>query len=179
MDAFDLQLQSLMSRSLAGDGGAYQQLLRTLAPRLRAYFTRRLTEPSEAEDLVQETLIAIHTKRSTYDPTLPFAPWAYTVARYKLIDHLRRRGVRPTAPLEDAGAIIAEDVSEAGEARIDLLRLLRRLPDRQRRLLEDVKLHGLSVADAAVRHGYSEGAAKVAMHRALKTLSAQVAADED
>jgi RNA polymerase sigma-70 factor (ECF subfamily) len=179
VEPIDLQLQTLMARSLAGDRGAYLELLRALAPRLRAYFRRRLTDPSEAEDLVQETLIAIHAKRDTYDPRLPFAPWAYTVARHKLIDHLRRMGARPTAPLEDAELLIGEDLAEAGEARIDLARLLKTLPDRQRRLIEDIRLRGLSVAEAAARHGYSEGAAKVAVHRSLKTLAAKVSADED
>ena len=88
-------------------------------------------------------------------------------------------GARPTAPLEDAELLIGEDLAEAGEARIDLARLLKTLPDRQRRLIEDIRLRGLSVAEAAARHGYSEGAAKVAVHRSLKTLAARVSADED
>jgi len=175
----DLQIQTLIALSLAGDAAAYGRLLALLAPRLRAYFGRRLPDPADAEDLVQETLIAIHTKRATYDPALAFAPWVYGVARYKLIDHYRRRGVRRHVPLEEAGVLFAESDTEAGTARSDLSRLLARLPARQRGLLEDVRLRGLTIAEAAPRHGYTEGAAKVALHRTMKALSASVAADED
>lgn len=179
VEDIDLQIQSLIALSQAGDRAAYGQLLALMAPRLRAYFSRRLQDPADAEDLVQETLIAIHTKRETYNPALPFAPWVYGIARYKLIDHFRRRGDRRHVPLEEAGEILAESDTEAGATRADLNRLLARLPARQRGLLEDVRLRGLTIAEAAPRHGYSEGAAKVALHRTLKSLSASVAADED
>lgn len=179
MEDFDLQIQTLIALSLAGDGAAYGQLLTLLAPRLRAYFGRRLPDPADAEDLVQETLIAIHTKRGTYDPTLAFSPWVYGIARYKLIDHFRRRGVRRHVPLEEAGVLLAQSDTEAGATRSDLDRLLARLPARQRGLLEDVRLRGLTIAEAAPRHGYTEGAAKVALHRTMKSLSASVASDED
>ena len=179
MEDIDLQIQSLIARSLRGDGAAYGQLLSLLAPRLRAYFIRRSPDPSDAEDLVQETLIAIHTKRATYDPALPFAPWVFGIARYKLIDHFRRRGVRRHVPLEEAGVLLDQVDTEAGATRLDLQRLLSRLPARQRGLLEDVRLRGMTIAEAAPLHGYSEGAAKVALHRSMKSLSASVAADED
>lgn len=179
MEDFDLQIQSLISRSLEGDGAAYGELLALLAPRLRAYFGRRLSDAADAEDLVQDTLIAIHTKRSTYDPALAFTPWVYGIARYKLIDHFRRQGVRRHVPLEDAGVLLAQSDTEAGTARSDLARLLVRLPERQRRLVEDVRLRGMTIVEAAPLHGYSEGAAKVALHRAMKTLTASVASDEN
>lgn len=179
VEDFDLQIQALIALSLAGDGAAYGRLLTLLAPRLRAYFSRRLSDGADAEDLVQETLIAIHTKRATYDPTLAFAPWVYGIARYKLIDHYRRRGGRRHVPLEEAGVLFAETDTEAGGVRSDLDRLLSQLPARQRGLLEDVRLRGLTIAEAAPRHGYTEGAAKVALHRTMKSLSASVAADED
>lgn len=179
MEDIDLQIQSLISLSLAGDGAAYGRLLTLLAPRLRAYFGRRLPDPGDAEDLVQDTLIAIHTKRATYDPALPFAPWVYGIARYKLIDHFRRRGIRRQVPLEEAGVLLDQADTEAGATRADLQRLLARLPARQRGLLEDVRLRGLTIAEAAPRHGYTEGAAKVALHRSMKSLSASVAANED
>ncbi|MDP1873228.1 sigma-70 family RNA polymerase sigma factor [Phenylobacterium sp.] len=179
MEDIDLQIQSLIALSLAGDGAAYARLLALLAPRLRAYFSRRLPDPADAEDLVQETLIAIHTKRATYDSRLAFAPWVYGIARYKLIDHFRRRGVRRHVPLEAAGVLLAVSDTEAGATRADLHRLLAKLPARQRGLLEDVRLRGLTIAEAAARYGYTEGAAKVALHRTMKSLSASVAIDED
>ena len=64
---------------------------------------------------------------------------------------------------------------EEGATRADLGRCLSLLPVRQRRLIEDVRLKGLSIAEAAERHGYSVTAAKVSLHRSLKTLTARFA----
>src|SRR5579871_3679786 len=91
----EAELKALMVAAQAGDRSAQAQLLTMLASRLRAYFTRRLaSDSSQAEDLVQETLLAIHLKRATYDPRQKFTPWAYAIARYKLIDFVRRTGGR-------------------------------------------------------------------------------------
>ena len=81
-----------MLRSLAGDGKAYGILLRRLNCYLRAYYSRRLGSgrAADAEDLLQETLIAMHARRSSYDTTRPFTAWVHAIARYKLIDHFRR-----------------------------------------------------------------------------------------
>jgi len=173
-------LKGLMLRGLDGDASAWRALLTEMGKHLRAYFTRRLFDGgADAEDLVQETLIAIHAKRATWDSSQPFTSWAYAVARYKLIDHLRRGGRRHHhIPIEDAGALFADEDVEEGATRADLKRMLSILPERQRRLIEDVKLTGLSVAEAGQRHGYSETAAKVAIHRSMKSLEAHAAASQ-
>lgn len=169
-------LKDLMLRGLAGDANAHAQLLGALSGYLRAYFARRLGPGSaETEDLVQETLLAIHLKRDTYDPRQPFTPWAYAIGRYKLLDHYRRRGVRRAVPLEDAGVLIAEGSSaEEGATRRDLAQLLGELPPRQRALIADVKLTGYSIEEAARRQAMTPGAAKVAIHRALQRLARKV-----
>src|ERR1700724_204738 len=88
------ELRALMIASLDGDGGMYHALLERLTGYLRAHYRRRFAlighGPTEAEDLLQEVLIAIHTHRHTYDPSQPFTPWIYAIARYKLLDYLRR-----------------------------------------------------------------------------------------
>lgn len=159
-----------MLAALEGDGPAYRRLLQTLTPHLRGYFARRLNGAAEAEDLVQETLIAIHTKRASYDPAQPFTAWLHAIARYKLIDHFRRAGIRKTLPLEEAGAVTAEAQSEAAEAARDVGELLKKLPPAKRALIEKVKLEGLSTAEAAAATGLSESAVKVGIHRSLKAL---------
>jgi len=171
----ETELKALMLRGLAGDAAAHARLLGALAGRLRPYFARRLgAAEADAEDLVQETLLAIHLKRDTYDTRQPFTPWAYAVARYKLLDHFRRLGVRQAVPLEDAGELIATENTEEGAVRRDLDRLLGELPDRQRALLQDVKLSGHSIEEAARRQGLTPGAAKVAIHRSLQKLAQKV-----
>lgn len=170
----EARLKGLMLRGLDGDAGAWRVLLTELGAHLRAYFSRRLFDGgADAEDLVQETLIAIHTKRETWDRSMAFTGWAYAIARHKLVDHLRRQGRKPTQPLEDASALFAEHTVEDGAVRGDLDRCLSGLSMRQRRLIEDVRISGMTVAEAAVRHGYSVPAAKVSLHRSLKTLVAR------
>lgn len=178
-DKTEERLRPLMILSLEGDSGAHRQLLGALGAYLRGYFARRIgAATAEVEDLVQETLLAVHLKRDSYDRSLPFTPWAYALARYKLIDHLRRRNRSIQVPLEDADALFATDDPEEGALRRDLERLLQRLPDRQRSLLEDVKLQGLSVEEAARKRGVTAVSARVMLHRSLKWLN-QALRDEN
>src|SRR6201986_3822650 len=100
-----------MVAALAGDSDAYRRLLAGLTGHLRAYFVRRVGADT-AEDLVQETLIAVHSRRATYDPGQPLTAWVYGIARYKLIDEFRREKRRAAVPLEDAGDLFAADESE-------------------------------------------------------------------
>ena len=171
-----------MLKALAGDRAAYGVLLAELGVLLKRFFERRLSDASEAEDLVQETLLAIHVRRATYDPARPFTAWAYAIARYKLIDHLRRRRVRMTVPIDDnIHELFAPDDHEAATASADLERLMRTLPQAQSQAIRDVKLEGLTSAEAAARSGVNEGAVKVRVHRGLKALAALVrgGSDED
>ncbi len=168
-----------MVRGLGGDAAAHGELLSEMSRYLRGYFSRRIgSGAADLEDLVQDTLLAIHLKRASYDAGQPFTPWAYAVARYKLIDHFRRRGVRKTVPLEDAGELLATETAEEGAVRRDLDKLLNTLPERQRRVMTDVKLAGYSIEEAAQRSGMSISAVKVSIHRGLKALGKRVR-DED
>ncbi len=165
-----------MPRGLDGDAQAWRLLLSDLGAHLRPFFKRRLFNGgADTEDLVQETLIAIHAKRATWDRNQAFTAWAFAIARHKLIDHLRRQGRRPTHPIEEASALFADHTVEDGTTRADLGRCLALLPPRQRRLIEDVRRKGLTVAEAAANHGYTLTAAKVSIHRSLKSLNARFA----
>ena len=169
MIAQEGQYRKWMLAALAGDGGAYRMLLAGLTRHLRGYYARRL-DSGAAEDAVQETLIAIHTRRATYDPALPFTAWVYGIARYKLIDEYRRHRRRATVPLDEASDLFGQDEAEAAIARRDVTKLLDKLPPAKRQLVKDIKLDGVSIADAAARTGLSESAVKVTVHRAIKAL---------
>lgn len=174
MRASEEQLRALMVAGLAGDAGAHRSLLSLIAPVLRGFFARRLGElRDDAEDLVQETLIAIHTRRATYDSRRPFTVWMYAIARYKLVDHFRRS--RRHANIEDLGAMLAQEgFEDEASARIDLRRLLGGLPAKQARVIADTKIEGLSVAESSERHALSESDVKISVHRGLKALAARV-----
>jgi RNA polymerase sigma-70 factor (ECF subfamily) len=154
----------------------YRLFLEELSTHLRAYLRRRLASlPDDAEDLLQELLLAIHNQRHTYDPSLPLTPWVQAIARYKLTD-LHRRRERHEA-LEDSlddHALFTTVDHEAAEARHDIERLLNLLPHRQRLPILCVKIEGTSVSDAARRTGMSESAVKVGIHRGLKALAAKL-----
>jgi RNA polymerase sigma-70 factor, ECF subfamily len=174
VDDPEARLKSLMLSGLDGDAKAHRELLGLLSERLRAYFARRMSSaPADVEDLVQETLLAVHLRRASYDRSLAFSPWALAIARYKLIDYWRRRRLRVTAPLDDVADFLHAEPVRSDDG-LDLTRALGALPPRQRALVEDVKVTGLSLAEAGARAGISEGAAKVALHRTLRTLASRM-----
>lgn len=180
METTETWLKALMLAGLTGEKEAYRLLLSELTRHFTVFFGRRLQgDASSIEDLVQETLISVHTRRDTYDPAEPFTPWAYAIARYKLIDHYRRLRRRVTVPLEAAGDIFAEDVLDASEARRDVDALLASLPEKTQALMRSVKLEEFSHAEAGASFGMSEGAVKVAVHRAVKLLSRRIARTGD
>ena len=167
-----------MLRGLDGDRVAYAALLTALGGHLRGYLSRRLANAGDVEDLVQETLLVVHEKRHTYLRDQPLTPWVFAIARYKLLSQRRRAYQRPSVDLEAADEVGDPHNPEEAAIRHDVRRLLSLLPGRQRRLVEDTKLTGLSVAEAAGKAGMSIGAVKVSIHRSLKALSQRVR-DED
>lgn len=177
MNASEERLKSLLLRGLDGEAPAYQAFLMEMSTHLRAYFRKRLARlPDEVEDLVQESLLAIHNKRHTYDAGQLLTAWVHAIAKYKLVDLLRRRASRDalTDPIDDEMDFLSAADSGAAEARRDLCKLLDQLPDRQRLPIVHTKLEGLSVTEAAQRSGMSESAVKVGVHRGMKALAALI-----
>jgi RNA polymerase sigma-70 factor (ECF subfamily) len=171
------QLQAWLLAGLDGDARAYRRFLDELAKRLRALLRKRLFGMQDhVEDIVQETLLAVHNARQTYRRDQPVTAWVYAIARYKLMDFLRAR-MRHDAlndPLDDAADLFEASAEEACDARRDVTALLDALPDHQRLPIDMVKLQGLSVTETARRIGISESAVKVGVHRGLKALAARI-----
>lgn len=175
MKASEARLRALLLRGLAGEADAYHAFLKALSAHLRAFLRRRLSGlPDEIEDLVQDTLLAVHSQRHTYRPDQPLTAWVQAIARYKLIDLFRSRAGRESLhePLDDELDVFASCDTDAAEARRDVAKLLQQLPDQQRLPILHTKLEGLSVAEAARATGMSESAVKVGVHRGLKALAA-------
>ncbi len=181
MPLIEERLRRLMLQSLGGDASSYHSLLNKLATHLRSFFRKRLAGlPEEAEDLVQEVLLAIHNQRHTYDARLPLTAWVHGIARYKLIDLLRRRSRSDLLndSLDEGEELFVAPDDEAAEAHYDIAKLLQQLPDRQRLPIQYVKIEGASVADTAARTGMSVSAVKVGIHRGLKALAAKIGSSE-
>ncbi len=176
-DTTEARLRNLMLASLDGDAAAYRTLLADLGRHLRPYFTRRLNaaHAAYAEDLVQETLLAIHTRRMSYERDRPFTAWLHAVAHHKFVDHVRRHALRITVPLDDDAPIFARDDAEDAATQMDLNTVLHTVPPRTEALIRKVRIEGASIAEAAHAAGMTETAAKVSIHRGLKALAARFA----
>ena len=174
--AEEVELRALMLAGLDGDAAAHVALLKRLSTRLRAYFKNQLSRiargPIEAEDLTQETLIAIHTRRHMYDRTQLFTPWVQAIARYRLMDYLRRTRVSARdIPIEELQDVLSAEETAGTDGRLDLESLLAQLPVKMRRAIELVKLKGLTTNEAAAESGMSPSAVKVSVHRGVKALA--------
>lgn len=174
MRADEGQLRTWMIGGLDGNAADHASLLRALVPLLRAFYRRRMVcGQDDIEDVVQETLIAVHTRRATYDRDRAFTAWLFAIARYKMIDQFRRS--RRTVPLEGLEDIlVAEGFESASNAQIDIDGLLETLPAKQARAIRATRLHGASVAEAALAAGIGESDVKVSVHRGLKSLAARI-----
>ena len=128
MTTHEIALKTLMLASLDGAAASHRAMLDRLSHRLRAYCKAKLARigrgAAEAEDLVQEAVLAIHFKRHTYDPAEPLTPWVHAIARYKLIDFLRRtRTSRADVPIEEADTMMAHDDNVSAESSYHVKRL--------------------------------------------------------
>lgn len=173
----DTDWGALMAAACTGDNRAYDRLLRLASPMLRGIARRRIHDPAEAEDAVQDTLLTIHQLRHSYDPERPIRPWLVAICERRCIDRLRRRGRRQgrEAPLESVELTLATPSGGGrdGESRVaaaELHAAIAALSPSQRTALRLAKLEGLPLADAAALSGLSVGALKVATHRAVRTL---------
>ena len=168
----EIQWAAWMRASLMGDMAAYRMLLEALAPVLRRAAKNGLARAgagnADAEDVVQEILLAIHLKRQTWMSGEPFTPWLNAIARHKLIDVLRRRGRRSEVPIENLIEILPDESETSETSPAELSRLVDRLDGKSHAVVRAVSLDGASVRDTATKLGMSEGAVRDALHRGLK-----------
>src|SRR5258708_12710856 len=145
MTTDETELKALMLASLDGDAASHRALLERLSRRLRAYYKGKLVSIgrgiSEAEDLVQKAVLAIHIKRHTYDPAEPLTPWVHAIARYKLIDYLRSNKMsRLDVPIYDHQELMAADDHASTERTHDIATLPAPLPRKTHHALQARKL---------------------------------------
>src|SRR5271168_1096540 len=172
----DEKWAEMMRAALGGDEITYRRLLEEIARSVRAMargaFSRARVGDADVEDVVQETLLAIHLKRNTWDGGLRLAPWVGAIARHKIIDAMRRRGARRFLPIDDFATVLAAPEPEDPHGRSDAERLIAGLAPRQRDIVRSISLDGHSIAATAARLSMTEGAVRVALHRSLKSLAA-------
>ena len=166
-------LEIWMRQALAGDQRAYAEALRQTAQMLRPYLSKRLNNPSEIEDVLQEILISIHKARHTYDGNRPFLPWVYAIAKFRLSDHLRAHygdHLRHAGELSEAENISVEGVTESSFSYESIQGEVYQLPGKQPMILHLMHKEGYTAKEVAQKMGMTESAVKVNAHRAYKTL---------
>lgn len=171
-----------MRLALDGDQTAYRTLLTEIVPHVRGQARRVLARHhgggSMLDDVVQETLLAIHLKRASWDRSMAFLPWLNAIVRYKSLDVMRRSVMRGEVDLDhivETAATPAQD----DDNHIDSQRILALLDGRDRQIVEQMSLAGRSAADVGRQLGLSEGAVRVALHRALKRLARTLRGSRD
>lgn len=169
-EADEAELARLLRAALSGDEQAYAAFLARVAALVRGVTRRSAGSGIEVEDVVQETLLAIHLKRHTWRPDAPVRPWIFAIARYKLVDSLRRRGRRIEVDIADYAETLAVPVEDAASPR-EVERALDELPPGQRKIVSAVSVEGLSIGEAAAAFGMNETAVRVALHRGLAAIA--------
>ncbi len=178
MATLEEELGLAMRQARAGCPKAYRRLLELLSRHLKTHVRRMLSRLgggsiADADDIVQEALISIHSRLHTYDASYPVTVWVNAIARYKVIDAYRASGHRlKQVQLDAFEDCLADPVEQQPGVMQDVKRLLSSLPNNLRRPIEDVKLLGLTVAESAARSGMSESAVKIGIHRGMKRLAA-------
>jgi RNA polymerase sigma factor (sigma-70 family) len=169
------QWAGLMRAAMNGDTSAYHRLLHEIAPMLRELASRGFAHHKlgreDVDDVVQETLLAVHLKRHTWDQGKPLLPWVRAVARNKVIDNLRRRGRGTHLPIDDVSESLADDREPSQMNSVDANNVIAKLKGRDREIVLAISVEGASARQVAQRLGMTEGAVRVALHRALQSLA--------
>ncbi|MDX2265165.1 MAG: sigma-70 family RNA polymerase sigma factor [Hyphomicrobiales bacterium] len=167
--------RTLLLAARAGDGAAYRTLLSELARHIRNIARRASVSAhlsaADLEDIVQETLLAVHLKQHTWNADEPFGPWVRAITRYKSIDVIRRRGGRTHLPIEDYADSLPAETAEAQLPARDIIRMAETLGEKPRSIVLAMFVDGLSTGEIAQKFSMTEGAVRVAVHRALSALS--------
>lgn len=168
----DARLSEMLRAALSGDESAYAEFLRDIAGLIRAAARRRVGHASEPdpEDIVQETLLAIHLKRHTWRQDAAIGPWVHAIVRYKIVDAFRRRGRAVTIDIDELSESLPDEQAETVSQR-DVERALSTLTDGQRRVVSAISLEGRSIAETAKYLNMKENAVRVAFHRGLAAIA--------
>jgi RNA polymerase sigma-70 factor, ECF subfamily len=176
----EIDVEAMVRDARAGDSNALGQLYDTYRDRVARFATGRLGDAEKAEDVTSETFEAVCRNLGSYRAGTDFEAWLFTIAHRRVADHFRRRFRRREVELDEAvlthqGALPPavggpEEAVLAAERRAEVAGAFRRLRADQQEVLALRVLGGLSAAQVADVLGKSEGAVRVAQHRALRSL---------
>lgn len=161
------------------DAAAFHELYQSYGPRLKAYLKRHGADAATAEDLAQETLLAVWRRAALYAQDKgSAATWIFTIARNLWIDRLRKEvpwqqlpeaHAEQTSPEPWPDAMVAEN-----EMQLRVRAALAQLPAEQQQVLELAYLEGLSHGEIAARLALPLGTVKSRVRIAYQKLRAAV-----
>ncbi|HEV2123403.1 MAG TPA: sigma-70 family RNA polymerase sigma factor [Chloroflexota bacterium] len=171
----------LIRASQRGDTAAFGQLYERYFDRVYSYISFKLNNATEAEDIAGHVFLKAFESIGGFKWTgVPFQAWLFRIAQNQVIDYIRRKGRRPSEPLDEAlpdarqmadpSAVLVEKLT-----REDLIRAVDRLTDLQKQVVSLKFAGGLSNAEVAQILGKTEGAVKALQHAALDSLKRQYA----
>ena len=170
----EAELARLMRAAILGDERAYGDFLQRAACFVRGFARRKIMQGGiDPEDIVQETLLAIHLKRHTWRQDAPIMPWLHAIAKYKLIDAFRRRGRHVEIEIGEIAETFPVPTSETVSDR-EIGHALATLAPGQRSVVEAISVDGRSISETAKWLGMSETAVRVALHRGLAAIAGGV-----
>lgn len=161
-----------MTLAQRGDATAYRALLDDLGPVLVRFLRRRVNDSQDLADAYQDTFLALHRARHTYQPPRPIEPWLFAIARNVALDYGRRSERRRRHEVLTDSAPEPPPEAPARDWGSELATAMQTLPNRQREAVQLLKVQGLSIREAAARLGTTPGALKLRAHRAYLALKA-------
>ena len=170
---------ALVERVRRGEPAAFDALVTRYMRRAFAVGYRLLGNREDAEDLVQETFIAVLSKIDTFERGRAFSPWFFRILVNRGLNARKARALRTAADLPDdaaAGGASPERMAERAELQARLRAALDGLPERQRVIVELFELEGFGGAEIAEILEISDGTVRWHLHEARKTLRQSLAA---
>jgi len=178
-EEIDRNWQSLAARAQKGDAPAYRDLLTGIVPVIRRAVSKSLPSADIADDIVQEVLISVHKALHTYDSSRPFTPWLMAIVAFRRTDYLRQHYAAHKSRQVSLETVDLPDYlggSKPDETSFkDIEDALDSLPEKQKKVVELLKIKGYSTKEVSEKTGLSESAVKVTMHRALQKLKEKLA----
>ncbi len=174
----------LARKALDGDREAFRALVVAHQSRVYLCIKRIVSNDDEAEDLAQEAFVRAYTRLRAYDPQWEFSTWISTIATRLALNWRRAAGYRETESLDNADGLPSRetlDSSESPRQSAERRESVTRLEEALGSLSQSAQTifclrhqNQCSIRQIAETMGLSEGAVKVALHRARKTLRAQL-----
>lgn len=168
-----LSLEEKMHFAQQGDKKIYAELLNDITTLVRGYLFKKINTPEDVEDVLQEILISIHNARHTYQSSRPLKPWIFAITKFRLTDHLRkiyRNKSREMVNIDEIEFSLTTNVTNDTDNYEELYKALKELPDKQRKIVELMKIEGYTAKEVAEKLDMTESAVKVSAHRSYKQL---------